>query len=194
MRVVFSVLLLVGGSAPAQELKELLQKGHVVLVETDAAGRFTKATAVVHVHRPPQEVWRIVAALAEYKDFMPKMLRSDMKKVGETEFDVIHEIKVPWANSLYTLRYTVDAPARTMRARWVKGDMRASNYEWKVVPYAGGSLVYYANSTRNFSPFAESLDDQQQTLTVGVNVSAALMAAKAVKERAESAAPQAAAP
>ena len=47
------------------------------------------------------------------------------------------------------------------------------------------SLIYYTAASRNFSRLAQSLEDKQQTITVGVNVSAALAAVKALKSRAE---------
>ena len=47
------------------------------------------------------------------------------------------------------------------------------------------TIIYHQGSTRNFSSFAASLDDEQQTITVGVNVSSVIAAAKGIKRRSE---------
>jgi hypothetical protein len=50
---------------------------------------------------------------------------------------------------------------------------------------AGQSRIYYSGAVKNFSSVAESFEDDQQTLTIGINVVSLMAATKAVKERAE---------
>jgi len=45
--------------------------------------------------------------------------------------------------------------------------------------------IYYGGVTRNFSSMAQRLEDDQQTITVGVNVVGLMAAVKAIKTRAE---------
>jgi hypothetical protein len=47
------------------------------------------------------------------------------------------------------------------------------------------TLIYFTTASRNFSSLAQSLEDEQQTITVGVNVSAALATVRAMKKKSE---------
>jgi hypothetical protein len=112
-------------------------------------------------------------------------LKSDVASVGPNQFDVSYEIDVPGPNAEYTFRYDIDPATMQMRGKWVKGDIKGSFCEWKVSPHGQDTLVTYTTASRNFSSVAQALEDDQQTITVGVNVSAALAVVKAVKRRAE---------
>jgi ribosome-associated toxin RatA of RatAB toxin-antitoxin module len=175
--------------ATAQDLMDLLQRGPVVLVETNAKGKFDKATAVNVVKKPPAEVWKLATDFAHYKDFMPKIVRSEPVPIGPNKVDVKYEIDTPLTNTKYTFRYDIEPDTMKMHAKWVKGDIKDSFAEWKLVPYGEDTLVYYTCASRNFSSIAASLEDDQQTITVGVNVSAALAVVKAIKRQAENPTP-----
>lgn len=169
----------------AQELMALLRKGPVVLVENDSKGKFDQATAVIFVEHSPERVWATVSDVAAYKEFLPRTVRSDVKPLTDTQLDVTFEVEVPGSNTVYTFRYDLDPTAYSAKGRWVKGDIKGSECEWKLVPHRGGTLVYYTAASRNYSSFAQSLEDDQQTVTIGVNVSAALATVRAVKARIE---------
>ncbi len=139
------------------DLTPMLERGPMVLIEEGAGGKFAQASGVVVI-----------------KDFVPKILESEMKQSGN-DFDVHLVIEVPGPDTDYVVRYTIDEPSRTMAGNWVKGDLKASRWHWKVEA-----------ALKNFSGLAQSLEDENQTITVGVNVSAVLAATKAIKKRAES--------
>ena len=180
------MFLMAGQSAFAQDLKSLLKRGPVVLVETNSKGRFHSATAVISVKAGTDVLWKHVIAFAKYKDFMPNMEQSDVKQVSPTSFDVTYEIEVPGPNPDYTFRYVIQPENLIASGRWVKGDLKNSFCKWRLVSVSPTeSLIYYTAASRNFSRLAQSLEDKQQTITVGVNVSAALAAVKAMKSRAE---------
>ena len=191
------VLVLLPLPALAQDLQELLAKGPVVLMETDAKGRFSQATAIIAIEQPIEKVWAISTDFARFKDVMPKVVKSDVievaatesvKKAGQRQIDLTLEIEVPGSNPEYTFRYTIDDAKREMAGQWQSGDLKGSTTRWRLVP-AGPSrtLLHYSAATKNFSAMAASLEDDQQTITVGVNVSAALATVKAVKRKAEAA-------
>ena len=180
--------LLLAVPAQAQELMELLSRGPVVLVENKANGKFDRATAVVHVDRPAEEVWKLAVDFANYKTWMPKVVASDaIKRAGR--YNVSYEIDVPGVNTTYTFVYDIDEAKMSMQGKWVRGDIKDSFCEWRVVKQGAGCLVYYTAASRNFSSLAEGIDDDQQTVTVGVNVTAALAVVKAVKKKAEAPTP-----
>jgi hypothetical protein len=186
--LLWAVVLAAATGARAQELLELLSKGPMVQVENDAKGKFDKATAVIHISRPPADVWRAATDFAAYKTFLPKTLKSSPKPVGTNRVDVEYEIDTPMTNTSYTFRYEIDPDAMTMRGNWVKGDIKGSFCAWRLVPSGEGTLLYYTTASRNFSSIAQRLEDDQQTITVGVNVATALAVVKAVKRHVESAA------
>ncbi|MFN7147095.1 MAG: SRPBCC family protein, partial [Myxococcota bacterium] len=193
--LVLMILLFLPSSARADDLEALLAKGPVVSVENDDKGRFQQATAVIAIERPIAEVWDIATDFASYKAFMPKVLKSDaaqvepgesVRKAGLRQVDVNIEIEVPGSNPDYTFRYTIDDASHELKGQWLKGDLKGSYSRWRLVA-AGPSrtLLYYTTASRNFSSFAQTLEDDQQTITIGVNVSAALATVKAVERRAE---------
>jgi uncharacterized protein YndB with AHSA1/START domain len=184
----WAVLLAAAPAARAQELVELLAKGPMVQVETDAKGKFDKATAVIHIDRPPADVWRVATDFATYKTFLPKTLKSTPKPAGPNRVDVEYEIDTPMTNTSYTFRYDIDPDKMTMRGNWVKGDIKGSFCSWRLIPSGEGTLLYYTTASRNFSSIAQRLEDDQQTITVGVNVATALAVVKAMKRHVEGAA------
>ena len=58
------------------------------------------------------------------------------------------------------------------------GDLKGSEYDWRIVSLGPEqSRIFYGGVTRNFSSMATRLEDDQQTITVGVNVVGVLAAA-----------------
>lgn len=168
------------------DMSPLLERGPMVLVEEGTGGKFAQATAIVIVDSPPEKVWALVKAQQNFKDFIPKVLVSEMKPSG-TDFEVRMVIDVPGPDTDYSVRYTIEDEKKTMNGCWVKGDLKASRWTWRVEPAPGGkSLLTHTVALKNFSGLAQSLEDENQTITVGVNVSSVLAATKAVKKKAES--------
>ena len=61
-----------------------------------------------------------------------------------------------------------------------------SRWGWRLEGTADGrTLVYYKVTLRGFSSVVESLEDDQQTMTVGVNVGTVVAATKAIKRESE---------
>ncbi|MFT3710156.1 MAG: SRPBCC family protein [Archangium sp.] len=162
-----------------------LEKGPLVLVE-ESKGKFSTCSSTVLIDASPAQVWEIIKAQDKFKDFVPKVLTSEMKPQG-TDYEVHFVIDVPGPDTDYAIRYTIDEPTKTMSGAWAKGDLKGSRWTWKVEAAPNGkTLVTHTLALKNFSGIAQSLEDDNQTITVGVNVSAALAVTKAVKKRAES--------
>lgn len=189
MRTLLAALTLLAATpAFAQDLMDLLEKGPVVLVQNNDKGRFDRATAVVEVNAPLQKVWDVVSNFSTYRYFMPKVVKSEEKVSGPqfpNQCDVAYEIDVPISNAKYTFHYLLDPDKHEIHGKWLKGDLEGSFCEWKLVPYKDRTLAYYTTASRNFSSLAQKLEDDQQTITIGVNVSAALATVKAIKKRVE---------
>ncbi len=164
----------------------LLSRGQLVLVEPGSDGRFGSATALVIVNAPPEKVWATLLKMEEFKDFMPKVITSDLLRREKDEMDFHFVIEVPGPDTDYNIRYTKDDAKMTLTGSWVKGDLKGSKWLWKVEALPEGkSLLSQQLSLRNFSSLAASVEDEQQTITVGVNVSSGIAGVKALKRRCE---------
>jgi ribosome-associated toxin RatA of RatAB toxin-antitoxin module len=157
-----------------------------VLVEQDTAGKFAQATALVLVDAPSEKVWATLTAFDKYTEFVPKVTTSQVLRKGNNEVDVRWVIDVPGPDSDYVTRYALDEKKGEVKGNWMKGDLKGSRWLMKVEPTQDGkTLLSYTASLRNFSSFAQSIDDDQQTITIGVNVASVLAATKALKRKAE---------
>ena len=179
------VLALVSLTAAQLDLTPQLEKGPLVLVE-ESKGKFSTCSSIVLIDAPPEHVWALVKAQDQFKTFVPKVLTSEMKPQGSGDYEVHFVIDVPGPDTDYAIRYTVDDATKTMSGAWAKGDLKGSRWTWKLEAAPGGkTLVTHTLALKNFSGLAQSLEDDNQTITVGVNVSAALAVTKAIKKQAE---------
>lgn len=172
--------------AQTDSMIPLLQKGQLVLVEQGKDGKFASATGMVLVDAPPEKVWQTLIKMEDFKDFMPKVTTSEVLRREKNEMDVRFVIDVPGPDTDYTIRYTKDDASRTLTGTWKDGDLKGSKWFWKVEATADGkTMVSQQVAVKNFSSILSSVEDETQTMTVGVNVSSALAAAKGLKLKCE---------
>lgn len=185
-RPMFTLLtLLVLGQSDS--MLPLLEKGQLVLVEQGKDGRFASATGITLVEAPPDAVWAALIKMEDYTSFMPKVITSEVTNRKGSSFEARFVLDVPGPDTDYTIRYTKDDAKRTLKGSWQAGDLQGSTWFWSVEPVGGGTktLLSQKVSVKNFSSILSSVEDDQQTMTVGVNVSSALAAGKALKKKCE---------
>lgn len=181
------VAALVAAPPPPETLETLLARGPVVLVEADGEGRFDAAVATVEIDAPLDAVWAVVTDFASYKDYVPRVVGSDVQQSPDG-LRVAWEIDAPGMNTKYTVRYAVDARAHAVDARQISGDLRGSRWRWELAEVAPGrTRLRYTSRARNFSRVLDALEDDAQTVTAGLNVGAAITLLRALKKRCESA-------
>jgi ribosome-associated toxin RatA of RatAB toxin-antitoxin module len=164
----------------------LLARGQLVLVEPASDGKFGSATAIVTVDAAPEKVWATLLKMEDFKEFMPKVITSEVLRREKNEMDFHFVIEVPGPDTDYNIRYTKDDAKMTLTGTWMKGDLKGSRWLWKVEALPDGrTLLSQQLSLKNFSSLAASVEDEQQTITVGVNVSSAIAGTKALKRRCE---------
>ncbi len=189
------VCALAGVATPAlaaapPSLMSLLKEGPVVVVKHNAKGRFAACTGITHVHASVDAVWQVISHPGAWHTFMPKMERSHVEHAGKGWAMVTFELDVPGPDPEYTQRFDFDAKTHTVKVTWMRGDLKGTHTTWRVVPLSDHDvLLYETNDTEHYSGLAESLEDKQQTITIGVNVTAVLAGLKAVRVRAEAAGP-----
>jgi ribosome-associated toxin RatA of RatAB toxin-antitoxin module len=168
------------------DLAPQLEKGPLVLVEEAKGGKFGQATGFILVNATPDETWALITKFEAYKAFLPKVTESEIKRRTEKDVDLHVTIEVPGPDTDYVVRYTPDATAKEIVGTWVSGDLKGSRWFWKVESAPGNkTLLTHTLSVKNFSGIAQAVEDDSQTVTVGVNVGSVLAALKAVKRKAE---------
>lgn len=171
-------------AAHADDLTDQLKKGPLVRVEVTDQGRFKRSTVLIDVAVPMEKVWATLADFKSYPTFMPRCEEVEVRKKGKytlIEFD----LDTPLVSTNYTSRYAVFAKRHRMEMKVVDGDIEGSTFVWQLAKVPGGTRVTYSGVVRNFSIVAESLDDDQQSITIGINVVSLLQGAKALKFEAE---------
>jgi carbon monoxide dehydrogenase subunit G len=180
-------------AARAEDVGELLRAGPLVRIETGSDGKLRQATCIADVEAPVETVWKVLNDFESYRFFMPRIQKLEVTREGPESL-VAFKLDTPIVSTSYTLRYTPDHDKKTLSVKQVKGDLAGSRYSWRVVPAGEGrARIYYSGLIKNFSSLAESFEDDQQTLSIGINVVSLMASAKAVKARAEQLQRQAAA-
>jgi ribosome-associated toxin RatA of RatAB toxin-antitoxin module len=163
-----------------------LSRGPMVLIEEAKGGKFGQVTAVALIDAPPPKVFEVLTDYGNYKNFVPKVTTSEVKKRTPKEVEARFVLDVPGPDTDYTVKYTLDAEALTITGAWAGGDLKGSRWSWKLEALPEGKTLMTASaSVQNFSALAQSIEDDAQTVTVGINVTSILTATKAIKRHAE---------
>lgn len=179
------VATLASSPGRADELAPLLASGPLVRIETDAAGKYKEGLAIADVDAPVDVAWDVLKDFAGYATWIPRVERCDVTRDG-ADYLLDMKIDTPLVSTRYTNRVSVDDEKKTMRIRQERGDLKGTRYQWRLVPLgAQRTRLYYSGVIKNFSSVAESMEDDQQTITIGINVASLLATIKAVKLRAE---------
>ncbi len=182
-----AILLLCAFDLHGLDLAGLLAEGPVLTVKQSGEGKFLYASALVQINAPSDLVWNVILDLDHYCEFMPRVVYSKIQTRSEDgrETTVKFEISVPLVNQRYTLKYLTDPGKKIIRIAQIAGDLRGSFWEWRLTPNSKGTLVRYIGATKNYSTMLQKFEDEQQTITVGVNVSSVMTVTRMIKKRAE---------
>jgi uncharacterized protein YndB with AHSA1/START domain len=180
-----ALIALLLAAAPADTLESLLAGGPLVSVETDAAGKFSAAVGFVDVKAPLDKVWSVLTDFGAHKQFVPRVVKSEMQSfTGGAQ--VKFEIESPGPNTKYAVQFAFDAAAHAVDGLQISGDLKGSSWKWELFELEGGrTRVRYTSRARNFSSILNALEDEQQTVTAGLNVGAAITMLRALKKRCE---------
>ncbi len=181
-----SLIMLGASAARADELTKLLQKGPMARVEFDAKGKFTAVLSVTDVDAAPDDLWRALTEFESYRYFMPRVASVKVRPGPQDTQYVDWNIDTPLVATKYTNQVTIDQATMLLKANTVSGDMAGSRYDWRVVTLPNGKCrMLHGAWPRNYAAIVATLDDDQQTLTIGVAVGSVLATTRAIKARAE---------
>lgn len=174
------------GPLPADELGDLLKAGPLVRIEQGDNQKFKRVLAMADIAAPADLVWEVLNTQEKYPEFMPRVKKLTVKDEAPNVRVVSYVLDTPFADTSYSLRWTSNPADRTVQVKHAGGDLKGSEYDWRVVSIGPEQTrIFYGGTTRNFSSMAQRLEDDQQTITVGVNVVGVVAAAKAIKARCE---------
>lgn len=170
--------------AAADALTDALKDGPLVRVEVDKQGRFKRSTVILDVDAPVDQVWATLADFKSYPTYMPRCEEVEVQHKPPYVY-VEMDIDTPLVSTSYKSRYQLFPEKRQADIKVVDGDIEGSEFTWKMEGIGERTRITYTGVIRNFSSVAESLDDDQQSITIGINVVSLLQAAKALKQEAE---------
>ena len=182
----FVVLGFASTATAADDLTTMLEKGPMARVDVDKAGKFDAVVAVVDIDVPATRLWSVLLDYPNYRFFMPRVTDVGIGKDADGNTLVKWDIDTPLVRTRYDNAMVVDASRMFLVARTVSGDMLGSHYDWKVIPLGDKRCrLIHSSWPRNMASIVDTLDDKQQTLTIGVAVSSVMATVRALKERAE---------
>jgi ribosome-associated toxin RatA of RatAB toxin-antitoxin module len=174
-------------------LKKLVGSGQIVMIDEHPDGTLKLVTGATHVQSTPQEVWKIITDYGAYPEWMPQTSEVTVSNQQGDSRDVHYQLDFEFSVITKRVEYTV-------RHRWtdnrridwtlVEGDFKTAVGSWELVSTDGGAgtLVFFSTYTNldSMGWIVKALLKEQPTMDIAIQGSTALMAVKAVKERAES--------
>jgi ribosome-associated toxin RatA of RatAB toxin-antitoxin module len=107
--------------------------------------------AVGVIDAPPEQVFRVVADVARYREFTPRMVASTIVSGGGDRYRFYYKLQMPWPLSDHECTtdnvHEVDRPGRRFTRRWtlVSGTFHHNEGAWAVRPWGKGqSLLTYS--------------------------------------------------
>ncbi|MDP2340627.1 MAG: SRPBCC family protein [Deltaproteobacteria bacterium] len=179
-------LLALSIPARADNLTTLLEKGAMARVDVDKAGKFDAVVSVVDVEVPASRLWAVLNDYESYRFFMPRVASVTSSPGPAATILVKWNIDTPLVTTRYTNSVTVDAAKMLMKARTIEGDMVGSHYDWTIIPLGDNKCrMFHTAWPRNMNGIVDTLDDEHQSLSIGVAVSSVMATIRALKGRAE---------
>jgi len=174
-------------------LKKLVGEGQMVMIDEHSDGSLKLVTGATHVSSTPQEVWKIITNYAAYPEWMPQTSKVTVSNLNGAFRDVHYQLDFQFSVITKRVEYTVRHQwTDNRRIDWtlVDGDFQAAVGSWELVPIddGAGTLVFFSTYTdlESMGWIVKTLLKEQPTMDIAIQGSTALMAVKAVKERAES--------
>jgi carbon monoxide dehydrogenase subunit G len=185
VRVRYFLVAMLAFPARADDLSSFLANGPAVRIETDAHGKLRQSVCVAEVDAPIELVWQVLTDYAQYRSFMPRVDKMEIEREGQDTL-LTMRLDTPIVATSYTNRMSPDPATHTLTVRNVSGDLSGSHYRWRLASLGPArTRITYSGIVKNFSSIAQSFDDEQQTLTIGINVVTLMATVKAVAARAE---------
>ncbi len=177
----------------AATLKQIMGGGQIVMIDEHPDGRLKLVTGATYVKSSPQSVWGVITDYGAYPQWMPQTsevtVSNQQGNARDVHFQLDFEFSVITKRVEYTVRHRW---TDNRRIDWtlVEGDFQTAVGSWELVSTddGAGTLVFFSTYTdlESMGWIVKTLLKEQPTMDIAIQGSTALMAVKAVKERAES--------
>ncbi len=173
-------------------MEKLLDQGAMIVVRQNEDMTLVNVTAGQLVDAPLDTVWEVVTDFENYPEFMPQTSKQVVKKRHADDLIVVEQTidvkiwRLPSVGITYQLAQEL-TPKRRVRFWHIDGDLYGTYGGWDLVSAGDKTMAFYTlySNLTALGWGLGSIFESQPDFMAGVNVTTAMMVAKAVKEEAE---------
>jgi ribosome-associated toxin RatA of RatAB toxin-antitoxin module len=190
MKVTWSQEVLPVG-AKAETLRELLQRGEVILINDHPPASPWLSAAGILVDAPPEVVFGVFTDFAKFPEYVPMCEKAAPTLLAPNWVDVEFTVSIKLAIVSYDITYSCYHYNRSalFRTDWCKhaGEFSVNSGFYQALPADGGrrTMLFYSVYSVPNSSFVRSIYAREPTLEMMTSVSTATMMVRALKKRAE---------
>ena len=146
------IFLLFSTSFAKETETDLLRKGKVITRLEEVKGSYVKKGITTAIMEAPfEKVWGVITDFEHYKEFMPRVEKSDLITKTEKQVKYFSELDMPWPISdvSYQCVVNMEKPKKHIQFELIKGTqkgVKAFNGTWDFEPFEGDqskTLVHY---------------------------------------------------
>lgn len=175
-------------AANSMDFEKIMSDSPVITINNDESGQMKSITVYSVINAPFNVVWDTVRDVSSLKEYVPKIERITIPEAlnkKEDELIADFEIEVPIFNIEYRLRYKFNREAKQIDVDRLNGDLEGSRWTWKFEERGNKTVVIYSGIIKNYSSFLESFEDDNKSISIGVNISTLVSTVRYTKERSE---------
>ncbi|MFH2044473.1 MAG: SRPBCC family protein [Pseudomonadota bacterium] len=187
LQILLVFIFLSFNQADALNVQNILEQSPIITIKTDSAGAFESVMAIAFINAPFDLVWDTILDVGNYKNYMDRVVKVSVISKDEAKGELVasFEIEVPINNTEYTLKNLYNKDEKVINVYQIKGDLAGSNWQWRFESKGNTTIVYYTAQMMNFSYLLQKFEDENKTISMGINISSALETIKLIKQRAE---------
>jgi ribosome-associated toxin RatA of RatAB toxin-antitoxin module len=180
-------------SMAKESLAKLLKRGELASVDAYGPQGIEMCSIGILANAPPEKVWKSITDLENYGRILPNLLSPEVlehtDKTALVKFNItVLKLSIITLATDFTLRYTFDKPRRA-GIEWVSGHVKNVSGYWELYPVEGGkkTVVIYAitSDPASANPLLGEMLKEQPTTVMAINLTGAIIVARAVVKKAE---------
>lgn len=165
----------------------MLDKGPLITINRDNNDKFESITTYALIYAPLSYVWNTFLNIEDYARYVPRMAKSEIVKMNETNTEMIAEFEIDTfiSNTNYQLKYIIDDKKQIIDIYHHSGALKGSQWHWEFQAQGTYTVIICTGASHNFSALIKAIDDKSQTLSIGINIVGTLANMRYIKERSE---------
>lgn len=135
-----------------------------------SSGKFSYIDVHCRINVSAEYFMDMIIDVKNYKNISKELVKSKVTSETSNSVTADFEIDMPGSNTTYSTKTTYDRKARVIKIRQVKGDLKGSWWQWKIIPIGEKSCrVIYSGRIKNYSFFINRLMNNDQNMDIGLN-------------------------